>query len=152
MGTPALYNRATAVIIQDEQILLLQQATDTGRGWSLPGGKQEPNESLSAALIRETREETGLEVEKDRLLYVADHVVDDNKRVVHITFKANVVGGRILQTDINSDSVPIKSVKFVPINELHRYGFTAKFQNIIEADFPGTGSNVYVGPKSQLGL
>ena len=33
------------------------------RGWELPGGRAEPGEDERAALVRELREETGLEVE-----------------------------------------------------------------------------------------
>jgi ADP-ribose pyrophosphatase YjhB (NUDIX family) len=33
------------------------------RGWELPGGRAEPGEDARAALVRELREETGLEVE-----------------------------------------------------------------------------------------
>ena len=38
------------------------------RSWSLPGGKVEEGETLAAALVREMREETGLDVEPGRLL------------------------------------------------------------------------------------
>jgi ADP-ribose pyrophosphatase YjhB (NUDIX family) len=33
--------RVTGVVIEDGHILLLNQDTDTGRSWSLPGGKVE---------------------------------------------------------------------------------------------------------------
>ncbi len=37
--------RVTGVVIEDDRILLLNQDTDTGRSWSLPGGKVEDGES-----------------------------------------------------------------------------------------------------------
>ena len=49
--------RVTGVVIEDDMILLLDQDTDTGRSWSLPGGKVEPGETLAEALVREMREE-----------------------------------------------------------------------------------------------
>ncbi|MEW1840946.1 NUDIX domain-containing protein [Nonomuraea angiospora] len=33
--------RVTGVVVEDDRILLLDQDTDTGRSWSLPGGKVE---------------------------------------------------------------------------------------------------------------
>ena len=54
--------RVTGVVIEAGRILLLNQ--DAGaRSWSLPGGKLEDGETLAEALVREMKEETGLDVE-----------------------------------------------------------------------------------------
>jgi ADP-ribose pyrophosphatase YjhB (NUDIX family) len=60
------------VVIEDDHILLLDQDADAGRSWSLPGGKVQDGETLAAALA--IREETGLDVEPGRSLYVCDHL------------------------------------------------------------------------------
>ena len=45
------------------RLLLVRRANEPGRGlWSVPGGRVEPGEDDAAALVREMREETGLEV------------------------------------------------------------------------------------------
>jgi 8-oxo-dGTP diphosphatase len=45
------------------RLLLIRRANDPGSGqWSLPGGRVEPGESDKAAVVRELREETGLDV------------------------------------------------------------------------------------------
>jgi 8-oxo-dGTP diphosphatase len=45
------------------RLLVVQRANEPGRGlWSVPGGRVEAGEDDAAALVREMREETGLEV------------------------------------------------------------------------------------------
>ncbi|HEX3966304.1 MAG TPA: NUDIX hydrolase [Trebonia sp.] len=53
--------RVAGIVIEDDQILLLNQGTGAGRSCSLPGGKVEEGESFGGALIREMREETGID-------------------------------------------------------------------------------------------
>ncbi|MFI6958509.1 NUDIX domain-containing protein [Nocardia vinacea] len=53
-----------AVVQHSGKILLLQRPTDDFMGgiWELPSGKVDPGESIDQALIREIKEETGLDV------------------------------------------------------------------------------------------
>ncbi|WP_280267940.1 NUDIX hydrolase [Nocardia wallacei] len=53
-----------AVLQHDGKVLLLQRPTDDFMGgiWELLSGKVEPGEALDQALIREVKEETGLDV------------------------------------------------------------------------------------------
>lgn len=56
-------------IVFDERgrLLLVKRANPPAQGqWSLPGGRQESGESALDGIVREVREETGLEVEVQR--------------------------------------------------------------------------------------
>jgi ADP-ribose pyrophosphatase YjhB (NUDIX family) len=137
----------TGVIIEDGRILLLNQDADVGRSWSLPGGKLEDGETIAEALVREMKEETGLDVEPGRLLYVCDNL---SAQVVHMTFEARRVGGTVGDIAAGADTTPIHGVKFVPIAELPALGFSERFTELVTARFPAAGS--YMGPKSAIGL
>jgi 8-oxo-dGTP diphosphatase len=58
---------AAAVLIRNEdgKVLLLYSKR---RGWEMPGGQVENGENLIEAVTREVKEETGIDVEIDRLV------------------------------------------------------------------------------------
>ena len=140
----------TGVVIEDDRILLLNQDTDTGRGWSLPGGKVEEGETIRDALVREMREETGLDVTPGRLLYVCDHLPESGTHVVHLTFEARRTGGTAGQVTAGLDTRPIRGVEFVKIADLPSLGFGERFAQLATDGFPGAGS--YMGAKASIGL
>jgi ADP-ribose pyrophosphatase YjhB (NUDIX family) len=142
--------RVTAILIENSQILLVEQDVTASRRWSLPGGTLEWSETLEEALIREMREETGLDVAVQDFLYICDRIQDD-KHVVHLTFRVSRVGGTLqLGHEPEQDANPIKSVKMVPLADLSQYGFTAAFQELALKNFPQKGS--YQGAIMNIGL
>jgi ADP-ribose pyrophosphatase YjhB (NUDIX family) len=69
-GSPRVVPCVGAVIHDAAgRLLLIQRGHDPHRGlWSLPGGRIEPGESPEQAIVREVREETGLDVVPGRLV------------------------------------------------------------------------------------
>lgn len=141
--------RVTGLLIEGDRILLLNQDTDSGRGWSLPGGKVEEGEQLDAALTREMREETGLEVAVKELVYVCDYFSGPT-HIVHMTFKVERTGGIVGDITEGVDTKVIRGVEFVPLDELQDKGFSERFQELAAQGFPLAGS--YMGLKSNIGL
>lgn len=79
-------------IIHENKILLTQR--DDFETWILPSGGVEDGESIAQAAIRETKEETGLDVELIRLVGVYSRL--SNMSPVHaILFVAKPIGGEI---------------------------------------------------------
>ena len=68
-----------AAIIDGDRVLLVQRAQEPLKGrWSLPGGVVESGEELRAAVAREVREETGLNVEVGPVVEVLDRISRDD--------------------------------------------------------------------------
>jgi 8-oxo-dGTP diphosphatase len=71
LAEPRFAVTAGAVVVDAEgRVLLLKHAFRKGSGWGIPGGFMEKGEQPEAAIRRELREETGLEVEDARLVNV----------------------------------------------------------------------------------
>lgn len=71
--------------------VLVVRPVFSGRDWMLPGGRVERGETPHVAAARETREETGLEVEVERLRLVDAHHARDTSFI----FAGRVTGGRL---------------------------------------------------------
>ena len=87
-----IVSAATIVINERNEILLIKGPR---RGWEMPGGQVEEGESLSEAAIRETKEETGIEVEIIKFCGIYQNV---NRSICNTLFLAKPVGGELTTT------------------------------------------------------
>lgn len=78
---------AAVVLNEDSRILLLNGPK---RGWEIPGGRVEEGESITSAVIRETKEETGIDIEIIRFCGVFQNVKES---VISNLFLARATGG-----------------------------------------------------------
>jgi ADP-ribose pyrophosphatase YjhB (NUDIX family) len=141
--------RVTGVLLCEGKILLVKQRVSESRSWSLPGGRVEAGEKLEDAVIRELKEETGLTVKVNKLLYVCDKP-DVSPPILHITFLLDYLNGNITLPTNEFDENPISDVQFVLLSDLENYGFSLKFMDLIKNNFPLAGN--YMGLKSNIGL
>src|SRR6516225_653596 len=64
-----------AVVVDGESVLLIRRGQEPLKGeWSLPGGAVELGETLDAAIVREVREETGLDIAVGPVVEVLDRL------------------------------------------------------------------------------
>ena len=84
---------ATIPVDQDGRVLLTRRSIEPSRGkWTFPGGFVEWGEAVDRAAVRETMEETGLDVELDGILGVYSY---DGAPVVIIVYRARAIGGSL---------------------------------------------------------
>ena len=101
---------AFAVVLDWRGRILLAHRRDMDL-WDLPGGGIETGEIPTEAAIRETKEETGLDVKVDRLFVVAN--MPENRMA--FVFYCHVVGGA-MATGEESDDVRYFSLDQLPEN------------------------------------
>ncbi len=104
MGEDTGHRRIPCVgaIIKDPagRLLLVKRghAPQAGR-WSLPGGRVEPGESDQQAVVREIREEAGLEVRCDRLVGSVERPWAPDAVLEIRDYAATVTGGTLAAGD-----------------------------------------------------
>lgn len=96
-------------LIKDEQNRVLLALRTDRNWWNLPGGSLEAGEAPWEGVVREVREETGLDVSVQRLLGVYSKI-DKNDLV--LSFECQVLGGELTLNDEAAD------LKYFAVNEL----------------------------------
>ncbi|MGM0828834.1 MAG: NUDIX hydrolase [Bacillota bacterium] len=112
---------AATIVINDQQEILLIKGPR--RGWEMPGGQVKEGESLKEAAIRETKEETGIDVEVLAFCGVFQNV---KRSICNTLFLAKPVGG---EPTTSPESL---EVRFYPIEQALEMVTHSNFRERIE--------------------
>ena len=106
------------LIQRSGEYLLIKRAAEPDAGlWSIPGGLVEIGERASDAAIREAKEETGLDVEIEKVLGVVDKIImDEGSKIkyhfVIIDYLASLKGGSLAASSDALDARWVKAEEF----------------------------------------
>lgn len=96
---------AGVIIVENGAVLLVQRKFEPRAGrWTLPAGFVEYDEHVTECAVRETREETNLDVSLERLFGVYMAMDDPRTRVVLILYLATRRGGTLEPGDDAADA------------------------------------------------
>lgn len=144
-----------ALVIKNQKILAIKKVAYNNKTmYLLPGGGQNPGETLKEAAVRECKEETGVEVEVQELLFVSEYIGQNHEHaewdsdvhvVVHL-FACNVIdeGNFGRGTEIDHEQI---SLEWLPLKELPSFKFYPKaiIPHLINYGSHNKIEQVYVG-------
>ena len=116
---------AAAVVIESGRVLLTQRVEGQHLAglWEFPGGKLERGESSEEALVRECREECGIEIEVAEILDVTFHRYPE-KDVLLLFYRCLLVSGEVRHLQVADHA-------WVAPKELDRYDLPPADQRVI---------------------
>ena len=100
--------------MRKDSILLVERGKQPLKGyWSLPGGVLELGEQLGAAIVREVKEETGLEVQPVNVVEIFERILRDKAgkaeyHYVLVDYFCKVTGGELMAGDDSSKAEWVK--------------------------------------------
>lgn len=117
---------AAALLWKGGAFMICQRPARKAQGllWEFAGGKVEPGETKEQALIRECREELGVQVAVDEEFTQVTHVYPD--LTVHLTvFHARITGGTVQKLEHHD-------IRYITPEEISNYDFCPADQVILQ--------------------
>ena len=143
---------AKAIIIDKGKLLAIMHRDEDEIWFSLPGGGQEPGETLVRSLERECLEELGVEVEVGRLRFVREYIGRNHEFAAHDYndhqldhfFECVHLGDQSCGLPANPDSNQI-GVSWLPIQNLDEYRLYPRVLTGLLMNSHGSPDLAYLG-------
>jgi 8-oxo-dGTP diphosphatase len=118
--------RVCGILVEKGKILMVQHKSigDTGILWAPPGGGMDFGQPVHDNLIREFREETGLEIEILRFLFI-NEFLKPPLHAIEIFFEVKRAGGRLntgIDPEMDEKGQIIKKIQFLGSDDLEAIG------------------------------
>jgi A/G-specific adenine glycosylase len=128
-SNPIPYKRIGVAVIRDDRgLILIDRRPEKGLLgglWEFPGGKIEPNETVTECIQREIKEEIDIEIE------VNDHLITIDHAYTHFRVNLQVYNCRYLSGE--PKAIECEEIRWVTLAEIENYPFPKANLQIIEA-------------------
>ena len=117
-------------LIEDGSRVLLQDRVKADwKGYTLPGGHVENGESFVDAVIREMKEETGLDIYEPKLVGVKQFPIEGGRYIVML-YKATKFSGEV----ISSDEGRMEWVEYSRLSEINTVDDFEELLEVMNSD------------------
>ncbi len=111
--------------------------------YTLPGGNPDPGESLSEVIVRELREELGVETEVEQLVFCGEVIGEGGRKdALHAVFVVHLIAGL---PQLNPEHTTALSVEWLSVKDLDRKHLYPHVGEEIKALLAGRLQSVYLG-------
>jgi 8-oxo-dGTP diphosphatase len=123
-----------ALIVHEGKLLIVKRGVEPAKGkWSIPGGAVELGERIRDALVREVKEECGLDVEialKSPMDAIDNIIISRDGRLqyhyVLLQFLARLKGGTL------KPASDVLDARWVLLDEVEKYNLTKSFRSFFK--------------------
>lgn len=137
-------NSAKALIIRDGKMAAIRIRDANEEWYIMPGGGQEPEETLQETVCREVSEELGINVKCKELLFVVEGVYGERFHRVDLIFRCEFINELphiALQYDTNQVGVEWLDISTLNLQQLYPSKLRRQIMNFCE----GKPYKVYLG-------
>lgn len=121
----AIFTNLCMVYDDHGKILVIDRKKPDWPGVTFPGGHVEPGESFVDSVIREVKEESGLDIENPVLCGIKQFPTDDGARYVVLFFKTNHFSGELKSSNEGE-------VFWISRDELESYRLSIDFPDMVQ--------------------
>lgn len=139
--------RPCALIIERNCVLTMKYRYGGAEVYALPGGNPDPGESLSQVIVRELREELGVETEVDQLAFCGEVIGEEGRKdALHAVFLVHLVAGLPTLNPEHTSAVEVVWLSMADLTSKHLYPHVGQE---IRAFIHGKLLSVYLGKIEQ---
>lgn len=124
MTEKAIFTNMCMICDGKGSILVEERRKNDWRGIAFPGGHVERGEAFGDSVIREVKEETGLDIEKPLLCGVKQFYTDGGERYVVFLYKTDKFSGELISSEEGR-------VFWIKREELCKYPLAADFEALV---------------------